>query len=77
MKRACISLTLSFVVCSAFAWFEKGHSIANEAATFGLPADSAEALRRAPAPARNEGRGTRMSKEQVDDEGLILRARAA
>ncbi len=39
MKRACISLTLSFVVCSAFAWGEKGHSIANEAATFGLPAD--------------------------------------
>ncbi len=39
MKRACISLTLSFVVCSAFAWGEKGHFIANEAATFGLPTD--------------------------------------
>jgi hypothetical protein len=39
MKRALVALLVAACALPAFAWGEKGHSIVNEAATFGLPND--------------------------------------
>jgi hypothetical protein len=47
VKRTLLALALLLLSPSAFAWGEKGHTLVNEAATLGLPADMPQFFLRA------------------------------